>query len=498
MFSKLKIAVKDSLVYSLGNVSTKIIGLVLLPIYTKELSVAQYGILGTLEITLQVLVAFFGFALHQAFVRWYWDKEYRDKQKSLFFTTLSFVLASTLFMLAMLFLVADSFSTFLLGSSQYAYLLMVMVGSAAMQVIARVPLSLMRLQRKPLLFSVSNIIKLAVTLGFTVYFIVYLDRGVRGIFEAQILGFAVFFLVIALYIKRNLWFRLQLGILKEMLHYSYPLMISSIGGVLLTVADKYAVRFIGGMNDMGIYSLGFKIANVLKVLVMNSVLPALMPLKFKMMDQPGNRRFYSKMFTYTIFGFLFFLMGITFFSKEIVVVLAKNPSYWEAYHIIPVLCFAQLFEMMRRVANLGLIIKKKTKIISTIMLGVAALNVMLNVLFIYLFDIIGAAIATLLSQFIFFYFILRKAQQHYYIPYELKKVVMMTGLAIVFSVVAYFSGVLDLAPRLILKALMIIIFPVALYFLNFFEPIELERLKGAWHKWKNPKRWRENLRKIKF
>lgn len=497
MLSKVKVAVKDSFIYSLGNVTTKLIGLVLLPIYTKELTVEQYGILGTLEITLQVLVAFFSFALYQAFNRWYWDKEYRDKQQSLFFTTLMFVIGSALFMWVLISLVAEPFSVFLLGSSNYSYLLMLMVGSSALQIIARMNLTLMRLQRKAALFSLSNVVKLAVTLVLTVYFVVYLQRGVEGIFEAQIIGFIVFFLFISRYIWKNLVFRFQLHILQEMLNFSYPLMISSIGGILFAVADKYAVRFIGGLNDIGIYSLGFKIANVLNVLVINSVLPALLPLKLRMMDQPGNKRFYSKMLTYSTFGFVFFLMALIFFGKELVVLLAQNPDYWSAYQIIPVLCFAQLFEMLRRTANFGLIIEKKTKIVSKIMLSVAAINVALNVLFIYLFDIMGAAIATLFSQALFFWVIYWKAQQHYYIPYELKKVFTLVGLVVVLSIGAYLTNSIALLPRIIIKLMMMLSLPVILYFFNFYETVELERLRGAWNKWKNPRDWRDNLRQFK-
>ena len=482
MLSKVKMAVKDSFIYSLGNISTKLIGLVLLPIYTTELTVAEYGMLGTLEITLQVLVVFFGFAIFQAFSRWYWDKDYRDKQKSLFFTSMVFVLASSLLMIGLFSIIARPFSAMLLGETQHAYLLILMVGDAALQVFTKMPRSLMKLQRRPLLFSILNIVKLVVTLLLTIYFVVDLQRGVAGIFEAQIIGFLVFFILLIPYIWKNTVFQFQLPVLKEMLNFSYPLMISSIGGVMFAVADKYAVRFVGGLQDIGIYSLGFKIANVLTVLVINSVMPALKPLKFRMMDQPGSRRFYSKIFTYTVFGFVFFVMGISFFGKELVVWLAKDSAYWSAYHLIPVLAFAQLFEIMRRSANFGLIIEKKTRIISKVMLSVAALNVVLNVGFIYLFDVMGAAVATLLSQGLFFFFIYRKAQLHYYIPYELKKVALLIGVVVVLTVIAYLINDIALLPRIGIKLLLIASLPFILYFLRFYEPVELEKLQGAWHK----------------
>ena len=74
MLSFVKSAAKNSLIYGLGNVSTKVVGFILLPLYTSHLSVREYGILGLLEVSSQVIVSVFGLSLTYAFFRWYWDK----------------------------------------------------------------------------------------------------------------------------------------------------------------------------------------------------------------------------------------------------------------------------------------------------------------------------------------------------------------------------------------------------------------------------------------
>ncbi len=92
MIDNLKNTAKGALIYGFGNLSTKLIGFILIPLYTAKFSVSEYGILGILDITLQVFIAFFGLSLYNAFFRWYWDKEYIAKQKSIFFTILTTVL----------------------------------------------------------------------------------------------------------------------------------------------------------------------------------------------------------------------------------------------------------------------------------------------------------------------------------------------------------------------------------------------------------------------
>ena len=134
------------------------------------------------------------------------------------------------------------------------------------------------------------------------------------------------------------------------------------------------------------------------------------------------------MMSYTVFCFLIIQIFLMYFSKEILFFLAENKENWTytqvnaAVQIIPVLCFAQLFEILRGNVRFGLNIVKKTKIISAVMLFSASMNIVLNLLFISLFGTIGAAVATLSAQIIFFSSIYYFAQKYYFIPYELKKV----------------------------------------------------------------------------
>ena len=68
MIGDIKKAFRKTAVYSLGNMGTKLIGLILIPLYTDQdyLTVSDYGALGVLEITAQVLVALMSFTLSRA------------------------------------------------------------------------------------------------------------------------------------------------------------------------------------------------------------------------------------------------------------------------------------------------------------------------------------------------------------------------------------------------------------------------------------------------
>jgi len=106
----------------------------------------------------------------------------------------------------------------------------------------------------------------------------------------------------------------------------------------------------------------------------------------------------------------------------------------------------------------------------------------------------GAAFSTLLSQSLFFILIYVFAQKYYYIPYEMRKIILMIITSLGLFFIAQLTNDANLLIRLLLKTSLIITFPFILYFLNFYEPVELERLRGFWIKWKNPWNWIENLK----
>jgi len=281
-----------------------------------------------------------------------------------------------------------------------------------------------------------------------------------------------------------------------MLLYSFPLMIASLSGIVLSITDRFCLNFIGGLADVGNYSLGFKVANTIKVLIITSVQLAISPIIYKMMDQKGNKRFYSKIMTYFCFGVIIFVLGVSVFGKEVIKVLANsNKSYWDAYKVIPVISFAILFGMLKDTSLIGLNITKKTRVIAITMTIISVLNIILNLILIPHFNALGAAIATLISQTLFFIIIYRFSQKYYFIPYEIPKIIKMLALGITIVCASLFINDFAMPLRILIKFIMIGSFPFILYFFDFYEPIEILRLKQSWKKWKNPTRWKRNLMK---
>jgi O-antigen/teichoic acid export membrane protein len=416
-----------------------------------------------------------------------------------FFTVFTTLVLMAFTTAVFLMIGAVPLSALLFKAAKFERVIKLMAIASAIQIVAVLPMTLLKLQSRSVFYTVATLSQFTVNLVATVYLVARLNQNVEGIYTAQIIGWVIYFIILSKYIFKNFSLKFEWIILKEMLVYSFPLMLSMISSIVLTIADRFCINFITGLSELGVYSLGYKIANSIKVLLVTSVQLAISPMIFQMMSRPDNQRFYSKLLTYFCYGITICVLAVSVFSREIVQLLAtRNPDYWGAHKVIPILSLAVLFGMCRDTALTGLNLTKKTKIIGTVTVLISVLNLILNVFFIYLFDAIGASFAALLSNLLFFLVIYHYAQKSYYIPYEIKKIATMIGLAICLYLIAWaitpFPGLIEAGIKLIL----LVLWPILLYFFNFYEPIEIQTLKGAWRKWRNPLKWKKNISRTKF
>ena len=496
MLADFRKLIRLSAIYGLGTLSTKLAGFVLIPLYTRSFSVAQFGILGLLEVSAAVVISFFGFSLYSGFFRWYWDKSAAAKKESLFFTVTIFQIGIVVaaYFASLPFL--KSFSVLILDSPDYSYLLRLMLISSLIQVVLLMPNTLLRLQERPWLFTLANVLQLVFSLLVTIYFIVFRHAGIEGIYYGQIAGSLAFASVLIRYTLRNMVFRFETTLLRDILVYCFPLFMSGMALVILKVTDRYSIKVLGNLADVGLYSYGFKLANTLNVFLITSVNFAIQPMIFRMMNDPGNKRFYSKLLTYYTYGTMLFALAMMVFGMEITKLFARRVEYFDAWYIFPFIIYSIVFGMMKDVATTGLSISKKTKIIAATVIITAVLNLILNIVLIRLWGNQGAALSKMLSMMVFFGLTLYFAQKVYPIPYELKRIaIMLLTAAGIYGISVLFNS-WDLIPRFALKSLLIMAYPFALYLLRFYEPVELESIHNGWNKWRKPGEFRENIRRL--
>jgi O-antigen/teichoic acid export membrane protein len=223
---------------------------------------------------------------------------------------------------------------------------------------------------------------------------------------------------------------------------------------------------------------------------------AITPIIFRKINDKDSRRFYSKTMTYYGFGMMICIMGISLFSKEVLKIFTGSTLYWSSFSVIPILAFGLYFVALKDVVVTGLHVTKKTSRISLMTTVVSALNLSLNILLIPWFGAEGAAFASLLSQMVYFLGLFYFSNKLYPIPFEWFKIALMFVLGLILVYASLLTNNMSLSIRLLVKCSAIISFPFILYLFNFYEEAELKQIAHIWKSWRNPARWKANLKDL--
>lgn len=498
MFNQIKKTIKHLVIYSLGGVSNKIVGLILLPLYTSYLASDQYGTLAILEITSQLIVEVFSLSLANGLMRWVSSEKNQDRVKSIIFTTSIATLLLAGLISAVLIPMSDQLSLLLFSTINFSDYFIILVITSSLNIFTKIPLVIIRINEKSFFYLISTTLRFLTVLVCNVYFVAELNMGVMGIITGQLIGSIVLLFVTLPHLIKHFKYVFDVDSLKNIITYSFPLIFSTISAMVFNLGDRYFLQYFLDLSRVGIYSLGYKIGSIINTFLIQSFYLGFIPIAFKKLGQPDEKRYLSKILTYFTFVIVFLSIILSLFSQEAIKLFTMRKEYWEAYFIVPLITFALSIKGIQFIYTLGFQYKKETKYQAMLYTGSAIVSVVLNILFIPLLNIYGSGLTSIITFSLMALASYKLTSRLYPIPYENKKIIQMIFLGATIISVGILSFNLSFLYRLPIKLILVILFPLILYFIGFYEPIEIETLKRIWSNWGNPLNWKKNLKQIKL
>jgi O-antigen/teichoic acid export membrane protein len=498
VLDKLKNTVKHSAIYSLGNLSAKLVGFFLLPVYLHYLTVEEYGIFAIFEITAQIVLEIMLISIPTAMMRWYSYEENADKKKTIVFTSFVFVFAVALLTVLVAVPYSGSLSTLFFSTTKYSIHFTILFFYIALLMINRMVLNLIRVKKKSSFYVMLSLTQFTAILLFNIYFVAVLKMGVKGILLGLLIGQILLIVLSAKFVLSNIKVKFNFTVLKEMLGYGFPLVFSTISSMTLNLGDRYLIKFFLGDAAVGVYSAGFKIASIINVFINTPFQMGFLPIAFSQVNKPDSKRFFSKVLTYKTLLLVFVVTVLTFFSGNILEAISNKKEYLEAIPLIPLIGFVFIFKGIQYVLVLGFHYVNKTKFSAYIVFSGVTIDVLLNFLFIPKIGIFSPPISMIISYIVMIMLTYHFAQKEFFIPYETRKIMALLLMGAGYYIINIEIENFILWTEVLIKIILLAVFPLLLFYFNFFEKIELQRIKGSWQKWKNPLEWKKNFGKIKI
>lgn len=405
----LKSLAKNSILYYISSFLTKGISFFLLPLYTSTISQADYGTIELFSILTSFVIIVFTLQLGQGVARYYNELKNQTEVTQYTSTLIYFALLSFITFLIIAFIFRYHLSQYLgisIKNTMYA------VSATALNGVFYLSQNQLAWKIKPVQEIITSFIYNIITILCTIYFLLFLDLGIAGIFLAQIIGAASGIFVGFIFTKEDFALVFNIHVLKKLLTFSVPLIPGALSILIFSIADRICIKETLTLNDLGIYSVGNKIASILTISAIG-VSSALSPLIYKHYKEKETPNKIAILFR--VFSSLSFVLMclISIFSFEFITIMT-NASYQEAVGVIPFLLIAIYLNSFIPFFP-GLYIGKKTFLISLISVSAGVVNVVLNIYLIPIYGISAAAIVTAISFGINFYIQYHLSKKYYII-----------------------------------------------------------------------------------
>ena len=478
MLSQLRKLGKQTAVYGLGSILSKMLGFLLIPVYTSFIPIGDFGILAVMEITILFLTSILHFGIFSGHQRYFFIEKGENNYGTFLFNNYAGNILLTLIAILPFFLFSSRISELFYSDSSQTENLKIVFGIVVAEILCVVPFQILQFEEKPVRYILLNIFKLTLSFLLTVYFVRNLSLGIEGILYARLTGAGTTAIISLLFvIIPRLTFRWDISLLWLSIKFGLPAIFGNIGFLIFQMNDRYMLNWLSTDIETGKYSFGYKIANFINLIFVSTIGLSYMPSIFSKEKEENNSRYYRKMLTYYCFLIAFIILGFLFFYEDLLALVTKNRDYWDGLKVVPVLSLSFMVMGMNYFVGIGLYLKNKMHHFLVPSLAAVILNILMNFYFIPLWGMMGAAYSTLCSQIIYTVILTFTAQRYFKVGFEWCKILLIYSLAIALFIGNQFSESLNLFLVLFIRLLLLAIFPLVLYKLNFFEKIELTRLR---------------------
>lgn len=385
MNKKYKALIKDTFIFAIGGIGSKVILFLLVPLYTNYLTTEEYGTADLIFTLSQLIIPFVSLVIFDAVLRFALS-ESEKKEDVLLCSLAVFSVGSIVTVLITPFI--GLYETV----SPWKWHLCIYI---IINIFMSIELSYIKAKGYNKLYSFVSILQTLSMALTNILFIVIIPLGVDGYVLANIIGnsiAAILIFFLAKIYSDIFKAKFSLSLLKKMLIYSTPLILNNLSWWIIFSANKIMVELILGASVLGIYTVATKIPSLINVFI--SIFQQSWGIStVRELESSNDSKFYSSVFDI----YSFFAFGLSIFLILIIKPLMTvyvGESFIESWIYIPILLASATFSALASYFGaLHSALKKSFNGMVTTLIA-ALCNILVSIILLNYIGLWGAIIGT--------------------------------------------------------------------------------------------------------
>ncbi len=404
---------KNAFLMLLGNIGSKLLVFLMLPFYTRWLSVSDYGTMDLIQVFVALLAGTSTLCLTESIFVFPKDKPL-EKQK-MYFSSGLVIFVFCLAIIALIFFIIFYFSIekgFDYIFTEYIKSIYFLVCVSSIQAYSQ------QFARSIDRVDVYVISGLILTISIVLISIVLLPKyGVSGYILSLVIAGTITTLYTVVAAKEYKYWSLKYyskDSLHEMLKYSIPLVPNTLIWWVLGTMNRPWIEYYCGIESVGVFAVANKFPMIM-VTISNVFTYSWQISVIEEFKKEDYNKFYNRMFSVLFYLLSVLIIVLTCFGKSLIVLMTTE-SFLDAWKYIPFLSVSVvLFCLSSFVASNFVATKESKYFLSTSLTG-AGVCIFLNIVFIPILGLWGAVISVLFSNLTILIHRLYVTQKH--VPLE--------------------------------------------------------------------------------
>jgi Membrane protein involved in the export of O-antigen and teichoic acid len=406
---------KGGATYFVSTVINSAISILLLPLLTRYLTPAEYGVLAMFQVIVSLLVIFIGIDMHAAVGVVYFQKS-KDEIKS--------YIGNVLLVVCTCFVIFQCIAIFIHRHIAHTlnippYLIFMASTVAFFTVITSVSLTIWQVTHNSKYYALYQILMSLFNAFFSILLVVVCKMGLMGrVFGITLI--AVVFGFISIYILLHnfkVQFKIKMVFIKDALMFSLPLIPHELSGWIMSAIDKVFLNNFNGLKVTGIYSVGYQIGMIIG-LITASFNRAWSPYLFQMLSTiTAAKKIKIVNFTYLYFVVILALSLLLGLASPFIIKFLLNKDFQASHEFVIWIALGAAATGMYYMVASYLLFARKTHILALTTLISALVNIGLNYFLIKAYGAMGAAKANTISCFFTFFLVWMLSAKFYPMPW---------------------------------------------------------------------------------
>lgn len=497
MANQIKQLSKHVFIFGFGDYLKGIVAFLLIPVYTRYLTPADYGQLELLNMTLSILSVLAVQGIGAAFVRSYYlvEKEMQTSDRDLISTSYFYMALSALFVSALLYIFSGQYSMFLFGKNSAPEIFVRIVAfTLCFQTIMQIPYQLLIAKMKSVKYIALSFTQFLLQVFLNIFFVTVLELGLKGVLLGNAISSFIVVIITFLLIRGHLDFKISKKILTDLLSFGLPLVMTSILTWVLSMSDRFLLQKLSSTQELGLYSLGSRFASILPLLVVTPFQNVWGTISIRIAAEDKAKETFKIITTYFFLVLCFIGIILIVWTPPGIKFIAGK-EFWDAYRVVLPLVAAQITYGMLLISGLGIYLLKRT-IFTPLAIGMGAIvNIAMNVMIIPRYGMVGAAFDSFIAYIVMNFLFYRIGQKLYYIPFEKIRLLKISS---VFLVVSAFSFVQcsHIGIDILFRSLLTLLFFASLIMIGFFEKQEIQYFRRTLYELRESKGFSSKIRYV--